>query len=102
MCFPLFLSLWFAEHASALFCNTRWLLWNNTVCWCQELQPGQGQPEELHMAGMSVFLLEAGREPPWSHVQQQPAPSGAWRWEFLFLKSARHEMCKPQCSQNPL
>lgn len=31
MCFPLFLSLWFVEHTSDLFCNTRWPLWNDAT-----------------------------------------------------------------------
>lgn len=70
MCFPLFLSLWFAEHSSDLFCNTRWLRWSDTsLCWCQELQPSQSQPAELHVALASVLLLDAGGEPPQSHMQ---------------------------------
>lgn len=69
MCFPLFLSLWFAEHISDLFCNTLWSRWNDTsLCWCQELQPSQPQPAELHVAGSHCsLLLDAGRE-PLSHI----------------------------------
>lgn len=68
MCFPLFLSLWFAEHTSALFHNTRWPRWNDTS---RVLVPGATaqpvEPEQLHEAQQSVLLLDL-EENTLSHI----------------------------------
>lgn len=89
MCFPLVLSLWFAEHTSDLFCNTHWPCWNDTSC---VLVPGAAaqpaEPERLHVAQQSVLLLDLEEKTPSATFAapclQQPASLGALSHKFLF------------------
>lgn len=63
MCFPLFLSLWFAEHTSHLFCNPCWLCWSTAACLLVLLAAAGPAPvcSGVQGAGSATLQRRAGR-----------------------------------------
>lgn len=66
MCFPLFLSLWFAEHTSHLFCNPCWLCWSTAACLLVLLAAAGPAPvcSGVQGAGSATLQCRAGRRLP--------------------------------------